>query len=208
MKVAIAGTTGLTGSLSLQLLLEHPSVSAVISIGRRKTGIQHSKLSEVLLEDGLLKQTLNADAFISCLGTTIKKAGSQQAFRAIDHDLPLHLASVLHSNGCKTAAIVSAVGANAKSSVFYLRTKGEVEEAMKKIGFDSLSFLRPSFIAGPREERRGMELFMTGFMKLAGPLMFGGLKKYRAASANSIAEKLVQCIIDKKEGTDVYYFTK
>jgi uncharacterized protein YbjT (DUF2867 family) len=208
MKVAIAGATGLTGSLSLQLLLQSPSITEVISIGRRKTGIQHSKLSEVPLEDGLLKQPVKADAFICCLGTTIKKAGSKEAFKAIDYDLPVHLASKLNEEGCRTAAIVSAIGANAKSSVFYLRTKGETEEALKKTGFDSLSFLRPSFIAGPREERRGGERFMIGFMRLVSPLMFGGLAKYRAASANSIAEKLVQCILAKKPGTEIYYFTK
>lgn len=208
MKVAIAGATGLTGSLSLQLLLQSSGVTEVISIGRRKTGVQHPKLSEVLLEDGLLKQPVYADGFICCLGTTIKKAGSQQAFKAIDYDLPVHLASTLQASGCETAAIISTVGAKTKSSYFYLRSKGEMEEAMQKIGFTSLALLRPSFIVGTREERRAWERFMTGFLKLASPLMFGGLAKYRATSATTIAEKLVDCVLTKKPGTEIFYFTK
>ncbi len=204
MIVAIAGATGLTGNLCLQELLQNENISEVFSIGRRPTGIKHSKLKEVLLQDNKLSDTIHADAFICCLGTTIKKAGSKPAQKAIDLDLPVYLAKELKDNGCKTAAVISSMGAKATSSIFYSRLKGQMEEAMKQMNFDSLSILRPSIIAGKRNEKRFGETVGKGVMKVIDPLLFGSAKNYRSIRATDIAKALVKCVIVQKKGAAIY----
>lgn len=204
MIVAIAGATGLTGSLCLQQLLQNPQISQVISIGRKPTGIAHAKLTEVQLVNNKLTQAIKAEAFICCLGTTIKRAGSEQMFRAIDLELPIHIAKNLKENGCTAAAVVSAMGANENSSFFYNRTKGQMEEAMKEVGFQSLSILRPSLIDGPRKEFRIMENLAVRVVNIINPLLTGKLKNYQSVKASSIAKKLISSVVEKKNGVQVY----
>lgn len=204
MKIAIAGATGLTGNLCLQQLLQNSEVSQVIAIGRRPTGVQNPKLKEVLLNGPEPAEPVVADAFICCLGTTIKKAGSKNAFQAIDLDLPLSLAHHLKQNGCTRAAIVSAMGADTCSAVFYSRTKGKMETRMQTIGFESLSFLRPSLIEGDRKEMRLGESVGSAVMKVLNPLLIGPLRHYQSIDADCIAKGLVKAIISKKAGVSVY----
>lgn len=204
MIVAIAGATGLTGSLCLYELLQNENISGVIAIGRKTTGIKHFKLKEVLLVDNKISEIINANAFICCLGTTIKKAGSKEAFKAIDLELPVYLTKEFKINGCNTAAVVSAMGANPKSSIFYNNVKGQMEEALKNINFNSLSILRPSIISGPRKEKRFGEKMGLIFMTIFNPLLFGSLKHYKSIKAKDIAKALVQCVINQKTGTTIY----
>ena len=205
MIVAIAGTTGLTGHLCLQQLLRHPGVHQVVAIGRSATGLQASRLREVQLVDNKLAQPVRADAFICCLGTTLKKAGSPAAFRAIDFELPVHLARQLHAAGCGVAAIMSAVGADALSSSLYVRTKGEMEHAMQALGFRSLSFLRPSFIKGPRPEKRGGEQLALLALQLVSPLLIGSLTRYKTVKAETIAQALIRAVVTQLPGHSVYH---
>lgn len=204
MKVAIAGATGLTGSLCLQELLQNENISEVFAIGRRPTGLMHSKLKEIQLQDNKLSVPIHADAFICCLGTTIKKAGSKPAQKAIDLDLPVYLAKELKDNGCKTATVISSMGAKAMSSIFYSRLKGQMEEALKQMNFESLSILRPSIIAGKRNENRFGETIGKGVMKVIDPLLFGSAKNFRSIPAVDIAKALVKCVIIQKKGATVY----
>lgn len=204
MKIAIAGATGLTGSLCLELLLNDSRVTKVFSIGRRKTGISNPKLTEAILNNGEFDQSLSIDAFICCLGTTIKKAGSQENFKKVDHDLPIELAKKLKARGCQSAAIVSALGANAHSTFFYNRVKGMMEEDMRKIGLKSLSILRPSLIKGERKEARPGEKCAEIFLDITSPLFIGPLKKYKATEAEDIAKALLVASFDKKEGTFIF----
>jgi uncharacterized protein YbjT (DUF2867 family) len=204
MIVAIAGATGLTGSLCLLELLQNNQISEVYSIGRRQTGLKHSKLKEVLLKNNLLSETIHADAFICCLGTTIKKAGSKNAFKAIDLELPIYLAKELNDKGCNTVSIISAMGANASSSIFYNSVKGQMEEAIKQININSLSILRPSIIAGQRNEKRFGEKIGLVVMKVMNPLLMGSLKNYKSIKASDIAKALVNSVIIQKSGATVY----
>jgi uncharacterized protein YbjT (DUF2867 family) len=204
MKVAIAGATGLTGNLCLQQLLLHPEIEQVISIGRKYTGLQHKKLSEVLLVQQQLPVPVYADAFICCLGTTIKKAGSSEAFIAVDLGLPLYLAKQLQQNGCTVAAVISSMGADISSSFLYTRTKGQLEEGLKKMGFQSLSILRPSIIDGERNEKRFGEKAALLVMKLISPLLFGSSANYKPIKASEIAQALVNLTIERKKGTTIY----
>lgn len=195
MKVAIAGATGLTGHHCLSLLLADTHVDQVIAIGRRPVGISHTKLREVFLNDGKLEQEVSVDAFISCLGTTIKKAGSKEAFEEVDLHLPQRLASALRANGCNYAAVVSAMGANENSLVFYNRVKGKMERAMRDCNFESLTILRPSLILGEREEVRTAERIATVLMKAVNPVIRGPLKNVRAIEAKDIARGLIAAVL-------------
>jgi uncharacterized protein YbjT (DUF2867 family) len=204
MKVAIAGATGLTGRLCLEQLLENASVSQVIAIGRRPTGRSHPKLQEILLLDGALPGPVGVDAFISCLGTTRRKAGSASAFVAVDLELPLRLAKALKENGCRIAAVVSAIGADASSPLLYPRTKGQLEEGMATLGFESLSLLRPSLIAGARVEKRAAETVALVALRLLQPVLRGPLGKMAPVRAEAIARALVTVVLAAKRGCAIY----
>lgn len=201
MIIALAGTSGLTGSHTLKLLLETPEVTKVISIGRKKIEIKHPKLEEVLLGSPI---SFRADAFLCCLGTTIKKAGSREAFEKVDVHLPLDLARALKAQGCDTAAVISSIGADSHSSVFYNRAKGKMEDGMREIGLKSLSILRPSIIAGERKESRLAEKISLKVMNAAAPLMTGSIRKYRPIEAETIARALVKLALARKPGAIVY----
>lgn len=204
MIVAIAGASGLTGSLCLQMLLQNPEITKVIAIGRSPLQIIHPKLQQVMLHLGKLQEPVVADAFISCLGTTIKKAGSKTNFEAVDRVLPVHLAESLHQHGCGTAAVVSAMGANADSIFFYNKVKGKMESDFKQIGFASLHILRPSLIEGNRQENRPMEKFAQSVFRFINPLLRDRLKHYRSVPAATIARALVQCVTRPSTGQFTY----
>jgi len=204
MIVAIAGATGLTGNYCLEFLLLQIKITKVIAIGRKTTGIQNPKLEEIILKDNKLTSKVVADAFICCLGTTIKKAGSKEAFKAIDFDLPIYLAQELFKNGCKTAAVISAMGADENSAFFYNQVKGKMETEMKKIGFESLSIFRPSIIDGPRKEKRFGEKIGLAVMKFLSPVFVGALKNYAPIHAKIIGRSLMAVILIKKPGIQIY----
>jgi uncharacterized protein YbjT (DUF2867 family) len=204
MKIAIAGGTGLTGRLCLERLLENPSISQVFAIGRRPTGREHAKLREVVLVDGRPLEAIRVDGFVSCLGTTRKKAGSAEGFLAVDLELPLRLAKELNANGCRVAAVVSALGANPSSPFLYPRTKGRMEQGMEAVGFDSLSLLRPSLIAGSRAEKRTAETLALAALRVLQPILRGPLKEMGPVPAESIARALVKLVLEGKPGCSVY----
>jgi uncharacterized protein YbjT (DUF2867 family) len=206
--IAIAGATGLTGRLCLEALLAHPQVGSVTALGRRATGLAHPKLREVGLANGRPAEPVAADAFICCLGTTIKKAGSQAAFVAIDRDLPLSLARALKEGGCEVAALVSAMGADSTSSIFYNRTKGETEEGLKALGLRSLTILRPSIIDGPRGESRPGERLALRAMNALSFLMQGPLAPYRPIHARHIAGALVRAVLATQPGVQTLLSNK
>jgi uncharacterized protein YbjT (DUF2867 family) len=204
MKVAIAGASGLTGSLCLEALLQHPEVDQVVAIVRRPLQRMHPKLQQVLLSGGELKESIVADAFISCLGTTIRKAGSREAFEAVDRHLPVQIARQLQRHGCQVVAVVSAMGASAHSRFFYNRVKGAMEDDLQQTGFASLSILRPSIIDGQRQESRPAERMALALARAISPLMGGKLRHYRAIEARTIARALVTCIIQRRTGQFTY----
>ncbi len=149
-KVLIAGATGLVGRELLQGLLADRTVQQVHSLGRRAPAVTHAKLVPHIVDFTALPSLPPCDEVYLALGTTIKVAGSQAAFRAVDHDANLAVARAARQAGATRAGLVSAMGASAKSGLFYNRVKGELEEALQTLGFDALVIARPSLLVGDR----------------------------------------------------------
>jgi uncharacterized protein YbjT (DUF2867 family) len=205
MKVLILGASGLVGSNALELALAHPSITQVIA-PTRKSLPSRGKLTNPVSEqlELLLPEiiTWGVDTVICAIGTTISKAGSKEAFRQVDYVLPLSFARASRQQGAGTLALVSAIGASASSSIFYARTKGEVERDMKLVGFRSLTILRPSIIGGKREEPRFAEGVVLGLSRILAPIL---PKKFHVDPATKIAAVLVDSIIAAEPGCHYRY---
>ena len=200
----IAGASGLTGGYLLNLLLESPEYSSVIAYVRKSSGLTHPKLKEIVVDWETLQEPVAAEDIFCCLGTTIKKAGSQEAFRRVDYNYPLQLAQLQYRGGSQQFLLVSAMGADAKSSIFYSRVKGELEHALQSIGYKSLHIFRPSFIAGPRKESRTGEKIGLAIFSILSPLFIGSLKKYAPIQAEHIARAMLRTAQKNEQGTKVY----
>ncbi len=149
--VLVAGASGLVGRAILQGLLADETVAAVHALGRRPLPLQHPKLTQHNIDFKAVPALPHIDEAFIALGTTIKVAGSQEAFRAVDFDAVVAVASAAKRAGARRVGVVSAMGANPRSRIFYNRVKGETEEALSALGFDTLVIARPSFLAGDRE---------------------------------------------------------
>jgi uncharacterized protein YbjT (DUF2867 family) len=184
----VAGSTGLIGSQLLDLLLEDDLYSKIIALSRKPLSISHAKLENVVIEANELKHhpQLKADDVFCCLGTTIKQAKSKEAFRMIDFDYPLELATLLKSTGANQFLLISSLGADKNSRIFYNRIKGEIEEAIAKVGFTTYHIFRPSLLVGPRKEARAGEDAAKIVYKLFGfliPAKYKGIESIRVARA-------------------------
>jgi uncharacterized protein YbjT (DUF2867 family) len=179
--VLIAGATGLVGRELLAGLLADASVAAVHSLGRRELPLSHPKLTQHRVDFSKALPALPSvgEAFIA-LGTTIKVAGGREAFRAVDHDAVLAVANAAKAAGATRLGVVSAMGADKRSAIFYNRVKGETEEALAALGFDTLVIARPSFLAGDREALgqpvRGGEGLALKISRVLAPLIPDNLK--------------------------------
>lgn len=193
--VILAGASGLVGREILQGLLADPTVSAVHSYGRRALPMQHPKLTSHVVDFRALPALPHADEAYLALGTTIKVAGSQEAFRAVDYDANLAMAKAAMAAGVKRIGLVSAMGADAGSKVFYSRVKGELEAALEHLPFAGLVIARPSLLVGDRTTlgqptRRGEEL---GYA-LSRSLGFLIPKNYRPIGAAAVARSLLSAV--------------
>lgn len=195
--ILIAGATGLTGEHLLDRLLSEPTVARVLAPTRRPLAA-HPHLENPVGElQGLLPQLSGqVDTAFCCLGSTIKQAGSQDAFRAIDHDLILAFARRARELGARHLVVISALGANPNSSVFYNRVKGETEEALKAMDWPQLTIARPSLLLGARHEFRLGE-------RLAAPLLRWLPGKYRGVDACALARALWRLALEEEDGTRV-----
>lgn len=194
----LAGATGLVGGEILRRLLACDDYSRVLVLTRRDLGIaaRGKKVRQVLTDlDGLagVRDDLQADHVFCALGTTIAKAGSQDNFRRVDQVYPLQLAQFAHAAGARHFSIVSALGADARSRVFYSRVKGEVEAALRAMGWPSLCIVRPSLIAGDRGESRPMERLAVHALRFAPA-------KWRPVAAGDIAAAMVNTALRSPPG--------
>lgn len=201
----LVGATGLVGGHLLNLLLGDPTWGRVVVLARRPTEIQHEKLEwrEVDFDQPAMFGDLSGCNDVFCaLGTTIKKAGSKEAFRKVDRDYALAVAEAAQREGADQFLVVTAVGAKATSSVFYSRVKGELEEALKTLGYPRLWVLRPSFLLGERAESRPGEKLGVTVTRSLSKLMLGPFAKYRAIEARQVA--LAMCSAAKGSGDGVH----
>ena len=205
--VLLAGASGLTGQHALEALLEAPDVSRVIAVSRRPLGREHSKLANRIVRFDAIEAQLkgvSCDAALCCLGTTLRQAGSQAAFRAVDLDTVLAFARTAKAANARRFVVVSSVGADPKSRNFYLRTKGELEEQLAALGFESLDLLEPALLLGWRHEMRPLELLATLCMPLLNPLLAGRYQAYRALPARTLAAAMLGAVRSGRKGLQRY----
>ena len=155
MKLLLAGSTGLVGRHVLEQALAHPSIDAVVAPVRRASAPAHPKLVAPVVDFDALPEDADwwgVDAVACTLGTTMRIAGSEAAFRRVDHDYPLAFARLARRHGARTFVLNSALGADRTSRIFYNRVKGETEHDLGGVGFESLTIVRPGLIGGERNE--------------------------------------------------------
>lgn len=189
----VAGSTGLIGEIVLKLLLEDDSYSKVYSLTRRTTGITHSKLTEIIIDYekiGELQFPSVNDVFCA-LGTTMKKAGSQEAFYRVDYHYVVELAKAAKRHGAAQFMVVSSIMANPNSKSFYLRVKGQMEQAVKWEGPHTVLIFRPATLVGKRQEKRMGEMIGTALMNLISPFFVGSLRRLRNIKAETVARFMI-----------------
>ena len=191
----VAGASGLVGREILQGLLADDSVLAVHALARRPLGVQHPKLTTQVVDFAALPALPPIDDVYLALGTTIKVAGSQSAFRAVDHDANLAVAVAAQKAGAKRLGVVSAMGADSQSAIFYNRVKGELEEALDRLRYETLVVARPSFLAGDRaslgQPVRGGETLALKVSQWLRPVI---PDNYRSVQAADVARALLRTV--------------
>lgn len=199
----IAGASGVVGARALEHLLARPDVERVVALGRREIPVRNEKLlSRVVdLRDpvAMAAQIPEGVTVALCaLGTTMKQAGSKEAFRAVDLEAVVAFATAALGRGTRRFVLVSAIGADARSSNFYLRTKGEAEEALTRLGFEQFTVVRPSFIddQGARTDHRlGERLALPVARAFFG--LVGRTSRYAPVSADDIGRAMVRLAFDE-----------
>jgi len=202
----------MVGGHLLQLLAADPAYTEVRAFTRRPLGLAHGEqgatVREVIVDfddPATYRDYVTVDDVFCCLGTTIKKAGSQEAFRKVDFEAPLAIARASRDAGASRYIIVTAVGADPGSAIFYNRVKGETEAALRELGFPGgLSVVRPSMLLGERGESRPAERFGMAVMKATRPLFAGGLARYRAIDAEAVARAMHAAAVRDGAGAKVY----
>ena len=202
----LAGATGLVGSHCLSQLLSDPAYGRVVAVVRRPLPLSDPKLDTRVVDfDRLAAADLPPVDDVYCaLGTTIRRAGSRDAFRRVDHDYVVALARRAAERGATRFLLVSAIGANPGSPVFYSRVKGETERDVAAVSFDAVHVLRPSFLVGERSERRPRERLMIVLFTGVAPLLVGPLRRYRPIPAEAVARAMRAVARSGRSGILVY----
>ena len=199
----VAGASGLVGSSLVRMLQESPQYDKVHILVRSEIDLVHPKLVQHLVDfEKLVDCDLDfkvIDAFVT-LGTTIAKAGSKNAFYKVDHDFVVAFAKKAYSLGASGLFVVSSMGANPSSSIFYNKVKGEMEENIKGIGFPRIGIFRPSLLLGPRSEKRAGERF-AGWMMQA--LDFIIPAKYKSIHVDKVAKRMVELALNETKGITI-----
>ncbi|MGH8473410.1 MAG: oxidoreductase [Gammaproteobacteria bacterium] len=203
----LAGATGLVGGHCLELLLQDDAWEQVAVLGRREGGTTHRKLVQRVVDFERLAElgeVPRVDDAFCCLGTTIKHAGSEAAFRRVDFTYVHELARLASRHRASQFLLVSALGADRQSRVFYNRVKGEVEEAIRELPFDGVHILRPSLLLGERRESRPGERLAILAGRALGFVFVGPLGRYRPIAARAVAVAMVRIAKDAARGVHVY----
>ena len=204
----LIGATGLIGGELLNLLLRDEYFGTVKALIRRPFNKEHPKLEKRMVDfsdsDSILVALDNSDVIFCAVGTTQKKVkGNREAYRKVDFDIPVHAARFCKMVGCKTFVLVSSVGANSKSNNFYLKLKGEVEDAIKEVGLESVHIMRPSMLLGNRAEFRLGEKIGSPLMKAFSFLLPA---KYKPIQAKDVARAMLTAAKESKKGFFLYEY--
>lgn len=203
----IAGASGLVGQHLLQILLHNEAYNRVIALARSPLNEQHPKLIEHIVNFDKLEEQPSlfaVDDVFCCLGTTIKKAGSQEVMYRIDVDYPFTIAKLSQQQGAQQFLVVSAMGANPNSTIFYSRMKGELEQKLASLAYPSLSILRPALLLGERNEVRVGERLGAIVAKGTSWLMGGPLQKYKAIEGKQVARAMYNLSQQNNAGVHIY----
>ncbi|GAB3172231.1 oxidoreductase [Telluribacter humicola] len=201
----VIGATGLIGKQIVQYLLSSPAYSEVRVLVRHSLGISNTKLKEIKYDfNNPDPAVVQGDDVFCCLGTTMKKAGSKEAFRKVDLEYPLQIARLAKQNGARQYLIVTAMGADSDSMFFYNQVKGDVQEELKSLQFSTLRIFQPSLLLGDRQDTRLGEKIGEGLAALFKPLMIGPLQKYRAIDSGKVARAMVELAQKPEAGVFVY----
>ena len=205
----IVGGSGMVGSQLLPALLNSGAYERVVALSRRPLRLDHPRLANRILRFENLEKELASlactDAYC-CLGSTIKQAGSREAFRAVDYDLVLRFARYARANGAVSLATVSSIGADIGAKNFYLQIKGETEIALQTLRFPALHIFQPGLLLGSRREMRAAEGIARLLAPLVNPLLVGKLRAYRAISARQVAAAMAAVVISGRRGTHRYTY--
>ena len=192
MRALIIGATGATGKDLMNTLLRDPDYTGVLVFVRRSTGIHHPKLTEVLTDFNKMEsiqEHIKGDVWFSCLGTTLKTAGSKEKQWHIDYEIPLEFARIARRNGVAQMVLLSSYGATPKSKVFYSKMKGELEEKMKGLGFEKLIIFKPGLLLRKDTDRLGERISASAIQFLN---RLGIIQKFRPMPTEILAEKLAK----------------
>ena len=197
----ILGATGLTGSYVLKKLLNNSNYTEIIVFSRRPLDIEDQKLKVIecdLLNLEEQKDLFKADEVYVCIGTTNNKTPNKKIYREIDFGIPVTTAQLCRENRIDNLIVMSSLGANSKSSVFYTKTKGEMEESVLEMEIQNTYLLRPAMIMGPRKEKRMGEALGKMITFLINPLLVGSLKKYKGIHTETIAQAMINLCNGKR----------
>ncbi len=210
-KAIVYGASGLVGSYILESLLNDANYEEIIIVVRKDINIQHPKLKTLIGDFHSLANVVKgiyADEIFIALGTTKKKTPNKEQYYQIDHDYPVLAAQLAKDNGAKAVFLVSAVGANENSSVFYIKTKGETEQDIIDLNFEHAYIFRPSMILGDRKENRPLERFFIALWEIINPLFIGGLSKYKGIEAQDIAKAMIKSVDKTNEKVKILQWSE
>jgi uncharacterized protein YbjT (DUF2867 family) len=204
----IVGATGLVGSHCLRRLLEEPRYATVVALARRPLSVTHPKLRIELADLANLDAapSVSCDDVYCALGTTIAKAGSKDAFRAVDHHMVVGAARFALRGGSTRAALVTSVGADRPGGNFYLQVKAETEAAVTALPYRAVHILRPGLLLGERTESRPMEAFFRAVAPALNLLLVGPLRRYRAIHAADVGRAMARTLLAGPEGRHVLHY--
>lgn len=199
----IMGCTGMVGSSCLSKLLENPAYVKVTALARRPLAFSHPKLQTIVTDFVHLDEaitSLQPDHVFCAMGSTMRKAGSKEAFMKSDFEYPLRIAEIAVKNGAQGFYLVSAIGADASSVLFYSKVKGKLDEALAKLHFASFFSMRPSVLLGNRQESRPAEALMI-WVATKMPFLFSGpFRRYKGIPADVVADAMIQAALSQKQG--------
>jgi uncharacterized protein YbjT (DUF2867 family) len=191
----VIGATGLVGKQLVSQLLENEHFGKVRIFVRRDSGLSHPKLEQLIVDfadEKTWAKKLTGDVLFSALGTTLKQAGSKAKQYEVDFTFNLNFAQKAKANGIENYVLVSSIGANSKSALFYTRIKGELDDTVANLGFENLTILRPSYLSGERDEKRWMEELSLPIVGFVTKLI---LKKYRPISGGIVAKAMINGVL-------------